>query len=419
MIVNDLKKSILQYALSGKLCEQNNNDTLVDEMILSINNQKKGLKSRLNKFETSINQEIPFSIPETWKWVELKDISLDIYAGGDKPKKFSENETPDCSIPVIANGETNDGIVGYTDQATENEPALTVAGRGTIGFSKYRTSPFTPIVRLIVIKLPKEISYQYLQRVFEFLIEGGVGTSIKQLTVPMIVNKYIPLPPIEEQKRIVEKIDFIFEKLDEILSIENDLIVLKKNFSADMRKSILNAILSKYDSFIDLNNIAVINGGYSFKSVNYCNDGIRIIRISDFDENGIKDDNIVRYKYDSSLSPYKLENNNIIICMTGGTVGKNIILDNIPDDYYTNQRVATIKVNENFIPKFVYYCINAPFIQKMIQNSKNSTNDNISMSLIKTFPIPNISMEEQNNVIKQIEQFLPLCEEINCLVNEV
>ena len=42
------------------------------------------------------------------------------------------------------------------------------------------------------------------------------------------------------------------------------------------------------------------------------------------------------------------------MCMTGGTVGKNILLENIDEDLYTNQRVATIKIKEGFIPKFVY-----------------------------------------------------------------
>ena len=63
-----------------------------------------------------------------------------------------------------------------------------------------------------------------------------------------------------------------------------------------MKKSVFNEILSKYEDFIYLGKISVINGGYAFKSSNYCSEGIRVIRISDFDENGIKDDNIVRYK---------------------------------------------------------------------------------------------------------------------------
>ncbi len=215
----DMKKSLLQYALSGKLCEQLSSDTSIENMLYSIREQKKHYKSRLNTFNSNNNLITPFDIPNTWRWVELKDIALDVYAGGDKPKKFSKVKNEKYSIPVIANGETNDGIVGYTDTATENENALTVAGRGTIGYSKYRNEPFTPIVRLIVIKLPQEVSYKYLQLVFELFIETGVGTSIKQLTVPMIINKYIPLPPIEEQQRIVDKLEQLLSLCEDIESL--------------------------------------------------------------------------------------------------------------------------------------------------------------------------------------------------------
>ena len=87
--------------------------------------QKKDYKSRLSKYKNVGTQDYPFEIPKEWRWIELKNIALDIYAGGDKPKSFSETKTEEYNIPVIANGETNDGIVGYTTIATENENALT------------------------------------------------------------------------------------------------------------------------------------------------------------------------------------------------------------------------------------------------------------------------------------------------------
>lgn len=249
MIVDELKKSILQSALSGKLSHQLPTDTTVEDMLKSIKEKKQKVKSRIDKFDNITPEELPFNIPKTWKWVELKDISLDIYAGGDKPKKFSKNKTDKYKIPVIANGEANYGIVGYSDLPTENEPSLTVAGRGTIGYSVFRSEPFIPIVRLLVIKLPTEVNYKYLQKVFALLLEQGVGTSIKQLTVPMIVNKLIPLPPIEEQQRIVDKIEELFQKLSIIKPIEENIDNLKKQFPNEMYQSIIFAALTGKLSF--------------------------------------------------------------------------------------------------------------------------------------------------------------------------
>ena len=102
-------------------------------------------------------------------------------------------------------------------------------------------------------------------------------------------NIVVPLPPIEEQQRIVSKIEEIFTMLDEIKPIEETLNLLKNNFAKDMKKSVLNSLLSKYASnVIELSEIATINGGYAFKSSEYVSDGIRIIRISDFDEKLLK-----------------------------------------------------------------------------------------------------------------------------------
>ena len=159
--------------------------------------------------------DIPFDIPHNWCWCKLPVLCEYIKAGGDKPKMFSEEKTEKYNVPVVANGMTNDGIVGYTDVAKEFANTITVSGRGTIGYSVIRDYDYVPIVRLIVIKPKKMIIPQYIKYAFDYLIEEGTGNSIPQLTVPMIKNKAIPLAPLAEQKRIVEMLDIYFEKLDE------------------------------------------------------------------------------------------------------------------------------------------------------------------------------------------------------------
>mgnify|MGYP000109917671 CR=1 FL=1 len=62
-----------------------------------------------------------FDIPSNWKWITIKDICNRLYAGGDKTKHFSKIETDAYNVPVVANGKDNDGIIGYTNIATENE----------------------------------------------------------------------------------------------------------------------------------------------------------------------------------------------------------------------------------------------------------------------------------------------------------
>ncbi|WP_039984188.1 restriction endonuclease subunit S [Fusobacterium periodonticum] len=169
------------------------------------------LEEKLRQALVPVDEQ-PYTIPSNWVWVGLKYISKKIFAGGDKPENFSKMKTDKNIFPIFSNGIDKDGLYGYTDEAKVLEKALTISARGTIGFTKIREANFTPIIRLIVIILKDRILYEFLDYYFKYNSLEGVGSSIPQLTVPIVNEKIIPLSPLEEQKRIVEKLDFLFEK---------------------------------------------------------------------------------------------------------------------------------------------------------------------------------------------------------------
>ena len=169
------------------------------------------LEEKLKKALVPVDEQ-PYTIPSNWVWVGLKYISKKIFAGGDKPENFSKMKTDKNIFPIFSNGIDKDGLYGYTDETKVLEKALTISARGTIGFTKIREANFTPIIRLIVIILKDRILYEFLDYYFKYNSLEGVGSSIPQLTVPIVNEKIIPLSPLEEQKRIVEKLDFLFEK---------------------------------------------------------------------------------------------------------------------------------------------------------------------------------------------------------------
>ena len=223
-----LKKSILQDAVQGKLVPQDPSDEPAEALLERIRAEKQRLikegKIKKDKYESiifrrdnshyekldgverCIDDELPFEIPENWSWQRIPAISLSISAGGDKPSVFSKVKTEECSVPVYSNGEKDDGLFGYTDVAKVFDKSVTISGRGTVGFSCVRNEPYVPIVRLITVVPCAGIDLQYLHFVFTALFEQGVGTSIQQLTVPMLQVKLIPVPPIAEQHRIVQRI---------------------------------------------------------------------------------------------------------------------------------------------------------------------------------------------------------------------
>ena len=216
-----LKKSILQSAIQGDLTEQLATDDKVEDLLQAIKEEKERLiKEKKIKKQKSLpeitEEEIPFAIPENWKWVRLGNIAKNIFAGGDKPVDFTKEKNFNNNIPVVANGITNNGVVGYTNKAKVEDISITISARGTIGYTIYREKPYFPIVRVLVVILFDKITTRYLQYVLNLLLESGVGTSIKQLTVPMILPKLVPIPPLAEQKRIVETLDKLLADIEEL-----------------------------------------------------------------------------------------------------------------------------------------------------------------------------------------------------------
>lgn len=159
--------------------------------------------------------------------------------------------------------------------------------------------------------------------------------------------------------------------------------------------------------WIRLGELTEINGGFAFKSSNFSQEGVRVIRISDFNEDGFINDKVVRHSYDVSLSKYLLEPKNILLCMTGGTVGKSYLIQELIEPMVTNQRVATISINKKIYPEYINYIILSSIVQKTIKSTKNSTNDNISMTTIKRFLIPLPPLEEQKRIVEKIEELMP------------
>ena len=161
--------------------------------------------------------------------VKLDKVCKRIYAGGDVPKdRYSTVKTAECAIPIYANAEKDNGLYGYTDTARENELSITVAARGTIGFTAIRREPFLPVVRLItVVPDLSTVSERYLYYALRNCKPASSGTSIPQLTVPDIKKNEIELYSLSVQETIADKLDAVgrvielrqqqLQKLDELV----------------------------------------------------------------------------------------------------------------------------------------------------------------------------------------------------------
>ena len=147
-----------------------------------------------------------------WEIKKLVEVCEELFAGGDVPKNyFSKIKTDVFNIPIFSNGEKNKGLYGYTDLARVTKPSITISARGTIGYSEIRVEPFYPAIRLIVaIPNTEIVDLSFLKYAINSIDFTHSGSSIPQLTVPMIKEYPILLPPLLEQRRIVAILDEAF-----------------------------------------------------------------------------------------------------------------------------------------------------------------------------------------------------------------
>ena len=171
-----------------------------------------------------------------WQIKTLNEVCNKISAGGDKPDDCTTEKTEENQIPIFSNGIKNKGLCGYTKTPTITKPALTISARGTIGFACVRYEPFFPIVRLICI-IPNEklVVLEFLCYALQYIIPQGEGTSVPQLTIPNFKKIKIPIPPLDEQKRIASALS----KIDAYLENTIKLIEEKERFKRGIAKKLL------------------------------------------------------------------------------------------------------------------------------------------------------------------------------------
>ena len=165
------------------------------------NQNRKIPKIRFNKFDS------------VWEEDRIADI-VKISAGGDVDKvKLKESG----KYPVIANALTNKGIVGFYEDYKVKAPAVTVTGRGDVGYAVARHENFTPIVRLLTLQSEK-IDVDYLENQINSMRILNESTGVPQLTAPQLGNYKVYHPKIEEQSTI----GTLFRTLEDLLSSYKD-----------------------------------------------------------------------------------------------------------------------------------------------------------------------------------------------------
>jgi len=224
----DMQKSILQYAIQGKLVKQREEDGTAEELYNQIQEEKKKLikegKIKKTKALPEITEdEIPFDIPESWKWVRVSEV-IHLTSGQDMPP----NKYNDISngIPYLT-GASNiqDGEI-IINRWTPEPKAIAFKGdvllscKGTVGKTVILEVDEVHIARQIMSIRTIITDAKFIQcfvKSYVSILKSKAKSMIPGIERKDVLEALLPLPPLEEQKRIVEKIEKLLPYVKQLM----------------------------------------------------------------------------------------------------------------------------------------------------------------------------------------------------------
>lgn len=266
MLADKLRKSVLQSAIQGKLTEQLATDDNVEDLLQAIEEEKELLikEKKIKKqkpLPEIIEDEIPFAIPENWKWVRLGDISYKIVDGDHNPPTGEKEKTPYimASSTNIGNERlinlekvrylSEENFIKCNKRTLVKKDDILFSSVGSIGSVIVYNEDYKLTFQRSVTVIGTRINSYYLRIVLlspycQFIFKTqSSGTAQKGFYIRQVNNLLIPLPPLAEQNRIVEKLDNVLANIDELKASEEKLSILQKNFPDKLKKSILQSAI--------------------------------------------------------------------------------------------------------------------------------------------------------------------------------
>lgn len=275
-----LKNSILQWAIQGKLVEQNPKDEPASKLLERIAAAKNGDAKKKKAAPAShiyrengswfeqvgnaepkdITEEIPFEIPESWEWCRLENLTT-LITKGSSPS-WQGVKYVDEGVLFITSENVGSGCLllnspKYLEEKFNSVQERSILKKGDIltnivGASIGRTAVYTLDLTnsninqaVALIRLVDQSISQYLLFLFNsaFLVEQMLGKTVEtaraNISLTSVSNLLIPLPPLAEQKRIVKKLEQILPLVDEYDQAQTQLDKLNKELPDALKKSIL------------------------------------------------------------------------------------------------------------------------------------------------------------------------------------
>lgn len=363
------------------------------------------------------------NLPSNWQWVTLDDIS--ITSSGGTPDRKNSNYFKG-NIPWVKSGELKYNIITKTEEYITQEAlayssakvfqkgSLLIALYGnTVGrmsFLGIDASTNQAVASITPFLINPKYLYYYLMSSKEILLNKREGSAQPNISQKVLHNFPFPLAPIEEQNRIVEKLEELFSELDRNISQLNDskskidfskIKILDKFYSSEFKNKKLKSLTNSIDY------------GFTAKSFKEkkTNQNIHYLRITDIQNGEINWENVPFCEADNDdIKKYVIETDDILFARSGNTVGKTILINNPQKSLFASYLIR-IRINKQLLlPKFLYFYFQSNKYWQLINDNvtgigqPNFNGTKLSNILI---PIPNLT--KQKLVIEKIEDnFLEL-----------
>lgn len=373
-------------------------------------------------------EEQPYEVPENWVWVRLKRVAS-WGSGGTPSRKHEEYYNGD--ILWIKTGELNNGWIYDTEEKITDEGlkkssaklfppySVLIAMYGaTIGKVAILGVPATTNQACACAVCNKSLLYMYLfyycisqKNVFIEKGKGGAQPNISQI---ILKQHPIPLPPLFEQQRIVERIEELFAKLDEAkerLQEVADSFAVRK--AAILHKAFTGELIGKQvtelvplENLVDLIKIGPF--GSSLHESDYIENGIPLVNPKHIVQQRIVPQSKISISDEKAeeLSSYKLKENDIVLGRRG-EMGRCAPISNREENWICGTGSMIIRLKKEYDAKLYSLILGSQATVTYLENSAvGSTLKNLNEKIVRKIPVPQFSSEEQHEIVRLIDDLL-------------
>lgn len=379
-------------------------------------------------------EEQPYEVPENWVWVRLGSLLKEIKNGTTIKQDKSGNGFSVTRIESLQN-QTIDlmrvGTILETEKIKETDwyksGDITLSHINSIehvGKTALITDAMLPLVhgmnllRLRFFEIYTPDLFQLYSQTYQYKneIRSRINMAVNQVSInqKQLSSLEIPLPPLSEQQRIVERIEELFAKLDEAkerLQEVADSFAVRK--AAILHKAFTGELIGKQvtelvplENLVDLIKIGPF--GSSLHESDYIENGIPLVNPKHIVQQRIVPQSKIAISDEKAeeLSSYKLKENDIVLGRRG-EMGRCAPISNREENWICGTGSMIIRLKKEYDAKLYSLILGSQATVTYLENSAvGSTLKNLNEKIVRKIPVPQFSNEEQHEIVRLIDDLL-------------